>query len=187
MIRKRPSAESRSPTASGFMPAPRSFSRRRAPRAAVPVPERPSAETIDSLAGAAGIAGEWWEVGGKRTIVTPETKIALLTALGLEVGSEAQARDSLTRLVDETRRRRLPFSLVLRPDEPQSPCCATRPAEPTRGSSGKTARRANGGSRPATASGATCPTDASSPSAPSPCRRCRSAATGSLSMASNAR
>jgi glycogen debranching enzyme GlgX/4-alpha-glucanotransferase len=74
----------------------------------------PSAETIDTLAGAAGIAGEWWDVRGKRTVVSPETKIALLTALGLEVGSEAQARDSLTRLVDETHRRRLPFSLVLR-------------------------------------------------------------------------
>jgi glycogen debranching enzyme GlgX/4-alpha-glucanotransferase len=78
----------------------------------------PSAETIDALAGAAGIAGEWWDVRGKRTIVTPETKIALLTALGLEVESEAEARDSLTRLVDETQRRRLPFSLVLRLDEP---------------------------------------------------------------------
>jgi glycogen debranching enzyme GlgX/4-alpha-glucanotransferase len=79
----------------------------------------PSAETIDALAGAAGIAAEWWDVRGKRTIVTPETKIALLTALGREAGSEAEARGSLTRLVDETRRRRLPFSLVLRLGEPQ--------------------------------------------------------------------
>ena len=78
----------------------------------------PRAETIDTLAGAAGIAGEWWDVRGKRTIVTPETKIALLTALGLEVGSEAEARASLTRLVDETHRRRLPFSLLLRLGEP---------------------------------------------------------------------
>ncbi|MGH6799102.1 MAG: 4-alpha-glucanotransferase, partial [Roseiarcus sp.] len=78
----------------------------------------PSVETIDKLAGAAGIAAEWWDVGGKRTIVSPETKIALLSALGLEVASEAQARDSLTRLVDDTQRRRLPFSLVLRLDQP---------------------------------------------------------------------
>jgi glycogen debranching enzyme GlgX/4-alpha-glucanotransferase len=77
----------------------------------------PSAETIDTLAGAVGIAGEWWDVQGKGTIVTPETKIALLTAVGLEVGTEADARESLTRLVDETRRR-LPFSLVLRLGEP---------------------------------------------------------------------
>ena len=78
----------------------------------------PSAESIDTLAGAAGIAAEWWDVRGKRTIVTPETKIALLSALGLEAGSESEARDSLTRLIDETQRRRLPSSLVLRLGEP---------------------------------------------------------------------
>ena len=78
----------------------------------------PGAKTIDTLAGAAGIAGEWWDVRGKHTIVTPETKIALLAAIGLQVGSEAEARASLTRLIDETRRRRLPFSLVLRLGEP---------------------------------------------------------------------
>ncbi len=80
----------------------------------------PSAETIDALAGAAGIAAEWFDVRGKRTIVTPETKIALLSALGLEAGSESDARDSLTRLIDETQRRRLPSSLVLRLGEPLS-------------------------------------------------------------------
>ncbi len=78
----------------------------------------PSVETIDKLATAAGIAAEWFDVAGKRTIVSEETKIALLTALGLDVKSEAQARDSLTRLVDDTERRRLPFSLVLRLGEP---------------------------------------------------------------------
>ena len=78
----------------------------------------PSVETIDKLAGAAGIAAEWFDVAGKRTIVSEETKIALLAALGLDVKSEAQARDSLARLVDDTERRRLPFSLVLRLGEP---------------------------------------------------------------------
>jgi glycogen operon protein len=78
----------------------------------------PGVETIDKLASAAGIATEWSDIGGKRTIVSPETKIAVLSALGLEVASEAQARDSLTRLIDETQRRRLPFSLVLRLDQP---------------------------------------------------------------------
>jgi glycogen debranching enzyme GlgX/4-alpha-glucanotransferase len=78
----------------------------------------PTIETIDTLANAAGIAGEWWDVSGKRTLVSAETKIALLNALGLEVASEAQARDSLTRFVDDTERRRLPFSLVLREGEP---------------------------------------------------------------------
>ena len=78
----------------------------------------PSLETIDKLATAAGIAAEWFDIAGKRTIVSPETKIALLSALGLEAASEAEARESLTRVVDETQRRRLPFSLVLRLGEP---------------------------------------------------------------------
>ena len=78
----------------------------------------PAVETIDKLASEAGIAAEWFDVSGKRTIVSAETKIALLEAVGLDVASEAQARESLTRLVDDTERRRLPFSLVLRLDEP---------------------------------------------------------------------
>jgi glycogen operon protein len=80
--------------------------------------EAPGVETIGKLASAAGIAAKWSDISGKRTIVSPETKIALLSALGLEIGSESQARDSLTRLIDETRLRRLPFSLVLRADQP---------------------------------------------------------------------
>ncbi len=78
----------------------------------------PAAATVDALASAAGIAGDWWDVGGKRTIVSPETKIALLASLGLEAGSEAEARESLTRVLDETRRRRVPYSLVMRADQP---------------------------------------------------------------------
>jgi 4-alpha-glucanotransferase len=78
----------------------------------------PTAETIGKLASAAGVAAAWSDIGGKRTIVSPETKIALLSGLGLTVASEAQARDSLARVIDETQRRRLPFSLVLRADQP---------------------------------------------------------------------
>ena len=74
----------------------------------------PTAATVDALASAAGIAADWLDVSGRRTIVTPETKIALLAALGLEAGSEGQARESLTRLLDDTRRRRIPPSLVRR-------------------------------------------------------------------------
>src|SRR6185437_16574430 len=59
----------------------------------------------------------WWDVSGKRTLVSAETKIALLEGLGLEVGSEDEARGSLARLIDDTDRRRLPFSLVLRQGE----------------------------------------------------------------------
>ena len=78
----------------------------------------PTADAVDALAAAAAIAADWFDVDGKRTIVRPETKIALLAALGLEAKSEAQARESLTRVLDETRRRRIPPSLVLRIDEP---------------------------------------------------------------------
>jgi glycogen debranching enzyme GlgX/4-alpha-glucanotransferase len=78
----------------------------------------PTGETIGKVARAAGIAAEWTDIAGKRTLVSPETKVALLSGLGLEVASEAQARDSLARIIDETQRRRLPFSLVLRADQP---------------------------------------------------------------------
>ncbi len=78
----------------------------------------PSAEAVDALASAVGIAAEWWDVGGKRTIVSPETKIALMSALGMEAGSAAAARESLAHVLDETRRRRLPGSCVLRADQP---------------------------------------------------------------------
>ena len=78
----------------------------------------PTGETVGKLGNAAGIAAEWTDIAGKRTLVSPETKIALLRALDLEVATEAQARESLARLIDETRRRRLPFSLVLRRGEP---------------------------------------------------------------------
>jgi len=78
----------------------------------------PTAEAVDALAGAVGIAAEWWDVGGKHTIVSPETKIALVSALGLEAGSEAAARESLAYVLDEMRRRRLPGSCVLRVGQP---------------------------------------------------------------------
>ena len=89
----------------------------------------PTGETVGKLGNAAGIAAEWTDIAGKRTLVSPETNIALLKALDLEVTSEAQARESLTRLIDETRRRRLPFSLVLRSGEPLVAPFATRLAK----------------------------------------------------------
>ncbi|HSU98766.1 MAG TPA: 4-alpha-glucanotransferase, partial [Roseiarcus sp.] len=89
-----------------------------APKAGGPNAGAPTGETIGKLASAAGIAAQWTDVAGKRTLVSPETKIALLKALHLEVTSEALARESLAGLIDETQRRRLPFSLVLRQGEP---------------------------------------------------------------------
>jgi len=77
----------------------------------------PSADSIDALANAVGIAADWSDIGGKRTIVSPESKIALLTALGLAASSETDARDSLKSVIDETRRRRVPPSLLIRRGE----------------------------------------------------------------------
>jgi glycogen debranching enzyme GlgX/4-alpha-glucanotransferase len=77
----------------------------------------PEAREIDVLANAAGIAEEWFDVAGRRTVVSPETKLALLNALRLPARSQAQLRDSLGRLVEETSARRLPRALVLRFDE----------------------------------------------------------------------
>ncbi len=55
-------------------------------------------EILDLLATAAGIAPEWWEVSGKHTLVSADTKRALLTAMGLPHHSLAQARESLDHL-----------------------------------------------------------------------------------------
>ncbi len=93
----------------------------------------PSAQTIDALAAAAGLSADWWDVAGKRTIVSPDSKIALLGALGLSAVSEADARDSLTTVLDETRRRRIPPSIVLRAGE--------EPMTPLRGAAGACAAR----------------------------------------------
>ncbi|WP_284315734.1 glycogen debranching protein GlgX [Labrys miyagiensis] len=55
-------------------------------------------EVLDLLATAAGIAPEWWEVSGKHTLVSADTKRALLTAMGLPHHTLAQARESLDHL-----------------------------------------------------------------------------------------
>ena len=49
--------------------------------------------TIDALADAAGIAAEWWDVEGKRTLVSTATKLALLDCFGLAARTQAQARE----------------------------------------------------------------------------------------------
>jgi glycogen operon protein len=92
----------------------------------------PDAREIDVLADAAGISADWWDVAGRRAIVSPETKLALLTALRLPAGSQAQARESLARLVDETGARRLPFALVRRFDRALSVPVRADPAAPER-------------------------------------------------------
>ncbi|MEW5421080.1 glycogen debranching protein GlgX [Amorphus sp. 3PC139-8] len=69
-----------------------------------------AAETrvVDRLAEAAGIAPEWWDVDGTRHLVSPDTKRALLDAMGLPATSAEAARASLVSLSNETVRRALP-------------------------------------------------------------------------------
>ncbi len=77
----------------------------------------PSADAIDALSGAVGLSGEWWDLGGRKTVVSADSKIALLGALGLAAASGADARESLKSVLDETRRRRVPPSVLLREGE----------------------------------------------------------------------
>ena len=73
---------------------------------------------------------------------------AALRARPRRSAAKPQARDSLARLVDETRRRRLPFSLVLRPNEPQvAPLRDAPGGADARDRSGRTARRRMAGRR----------------------------------------
>ena len=91
----------------------------------------PAAREVDSLAEAAGIAGDWWDVSGKRTIVSAVTKLALLEAMRLPAATQAQVRESLAMLVGETSARRLPLTHVSRLDSPRLVPLRDDPAEPT--------------------------------------------------------
>ena len=77
----------------------------------------PRDAAIDRLADAAGIAPEWWEVNGTHHAVTPETKRALLNAMGLEVDSAGAAASALETLADTRDRRRLPATAHAREGE----------------------------------------------------------------------
>lgn len=54
---------------------------------------------LDRLALLAGIAPDWWEVSGKHTLVSRDTKRALLDAMGLPSATMGQARESHERLL----------------------------------------------------------------------------------------
>ena len=148
----------------------------------------PTVETIDKLANAAGIAADWWDVGGKRTIVSAETKIALLDrARPRRRERSAGARQSSRGSSTTPRAAACPSRSCCASAKSWPRRCATRRARSTRESCATMAPSPNGASRPLTAPGATCRTDARSPSARSSCPRCRPAATASSSTASNAR
>jgi glycogen operon protein len=82
---------------------------------------------LDRLARAAGIASEWWDVDGRRTVVSDDTRRALLTSMRLPAGSEGEARDTLRRLSDSRDRRPLPYALVSRAGEPAVLCLGSEP------------------------------------------------------------
>lgn len=72
---------------------------------------------LHRLAGAAGIAADWWEVGGARHVPSDDTKRALLAAMGLAAGTAGEARDALVALADEQDRRGLPLAVTILGDE----------------------------------------------------------------------
>ncbi len=64
------------------------------------------------LASAAGIAGEWWDVAGERHDVSPDTKRALLEAMGLGAASTDDARARLNEISERGLRGSLPATIV---------------------------------------------------------------------------
>jgi glycogen debranching enzyme GlgX/4-alpha-glucanotransferase len=73
---------------------------------------------LGRLSAAAGIAPEWWDVGGTRHILSAETQRSLLDAMGLPARSPAQIRESLERLGESGERRLLPMTHCARIGEP---------------------------------------------------------------------
>ncbi len=155
----RPSVRSRSPTAAGSRRAPRLIlAEGPAPKGLSGGP--PSARTIDALA----------ERGrARRRLVGPRRQAdhrlarkqdrPSRTRSASPAASEADARDSLTSVLDETRRRRVPPSACsCGRARSRSRRCATRRAPARRASNAKTAASSNGGRLPATASRARSPT-----------------------------
>lgn len=67
---------------------------------------------LAALAAAAGIAPEWWEVSGRRHVVSPDTHKALLQAMRLPAQTTSQARASLMRLAALRDHRALPLTAL---------------------------------------------------------------------------
>ncbi len=80
-------------------------------------PRRGSAEALQRLAAASGIAAEWWDVNGGRHLVGDDTKRALLAAMGLPAAQESEAWETLERLAEDRARRPLPYAVTGWADE----------------------------------------------------------------------
>lgn len=57
-------------------------------------------DLLDELAEAAGLMSEWYEVSGRRTVVSADTKRALLIAMGFACNTRSQALDALGHLAE---------------------------------------------------------------------------------------
>jgi glycogen operon protein len=73
---------------------------------------------LGRLAQAASIAPEWWDVEGRHTQVSDDTRRALLAAMRLPAATDGEARDSLRQLSDYRDRRALPHTVVSYVNEP---------------------------------------------------------------------
>ena len=58
----------------------------------------PTQDELDRLAAAAGIAADWWDVGGTRHVVNADTQRALLAAMGFPAATRDDARSHLAAL-----------------------------------------------------------------------------------------
>ncbi|MDE3176374.1 MAG: glycogen debranching protein GlgX [Pseudomonadota bacterium] len=92
----------------------------------------PDEHDVNALADAAGVAGEWWDAVGAHTLVSTTTKLALLECFSLPARTQALARESLDRLMQETRARALTPALTLPLDGLLRATLRADPAAPQR-------------------------------------------------------
>ncbi len=83
---------------------------------AAPTRQGGGSGNLARLAAAAGIAPDWWDIGGQRHPVNLDTQRALLAAMRLPAGTEAEAGDSLAAFATMHQRRALPHTLAARGD-----------------------------------------------------------------------
>jgi 4-alpha-glucanotransferase len=72
-----------------------------------------SGSALQALAEALGILPEWHDLAGTLQVTQPDTQRALLAAMGLPVGSEAEAAEALAARAAEAAARRLPEEVVV--------------------------------------------------------------------------
>ncbi len=73
---------------------------------------------LDTLAEAAGIQRDWWDISGKHVFVSGETKRAILRSMGYAVETAADLKASLQILTQERFGRPLPQTIVAREHQP---------------------------------------------------------------------